>query len=76
MMTSEQFKKWKANGNLKLDYKRYLELSNDLSENIAIKPKELLELAKFLSLCDCELNSEIQRLKLTVLSFALQFQKP
>lgn len=75
MLSQQQYLKWKKNGNLKLSYNRYLDLSNDLSENIPIKTKELLELARFLSLSDCELNNEKQILKLDVLDFALRFRK-
>ena len=76
MLTKAQHKKWRKNGNLKLSYERYLDLSNDLSEDIEMHDWELLELAKFLSLSEVELHSEMQMLKLDVLDFALKFQRP
>lgn len=76
-MSEAQFQKWQKNGNLKFKTQEtYLSLANDLAEDIKINQRNLLELAKYLSLALIESHEENQMLKLEVLDFALKFQKP
>lgn len=72
-MTPKQFKKWHANGNLKISkQEKYDSLVNDLAEDMKMSPFHLREVANYLSLCLIEQQNKFEMLKLEILGFALE----